>query len=73
MFWCVVGLYPDNLQEAWASGRERRINITDSSFIRRPIPAGARGSHLPVQESVELGLCSVRMDAGLKPARTCLS
>lgn len=37
MFWCVVGLYPDNLQEAWGSGRERRINITDGSFIRRPM------------------------------------
>lgn len=30
VFWCVVGLYPDNLQEAWGSGRERHINITDS-------------------------------------------
>lgn len=50
MFWCVVGLYPDNLQEARGSDRERHINITDSSMI----PAGASGSDLPIQESVEL-------------------
>lgn len=61
VFCCVVGLYPDNLQEAWGSGRERLINIADSSFIHRPIPAGTSGSYVFTQEQ-----CHARVDEGLK-------
>lgn len=61
VFCCVVGLYPDNLQEAWGSGRERLINIADSSFIHGPIPAGTGGSYVFTQEK-----CHARMDEGVK-------
>lgn len=46
VFCCVVGLYPNNLQEACASGREWRINIADRLFIRRLSPAGVSGARL---------------------------
>lgn len=39
VFGCVVGLYPDNLREAWGAGKEWSVNIEAILFINLRIPA----------------------------------